>query len=398
MSGDPAGPLIFLVACEPSGDVLGARLMAALRKRTDGRVRFAGIGGPRMQAEGLDSLFPVDELAVMGIVEIVPRIPLVLRRMRQAARAVAGLRPDAIVSIDSPAFAFGVLKRVAGRHMPRIHYVGPTVWAWRPWRVHKFARTFDRLLALLPFEPPLFERAGLACDFVGHPVLESGADKGESAAFRARHGFAPDAPVLCLLPGSRMGEVRRLMPHFADAVALLASRFPGLRVALPTVSTVAEAVRGQVAGWPVPVTVVMGDEEKYGAMAASTVALAASGTVALELALAGTPAVIAYRLSPLTWAVVNRMVRVKYANLVNLLLDRLAVPELLQDECRGDRLAEEVGRLMQGEALRRAQREAGREALAKLGAGGKAPSDNAAEAVLSAIAQWRQTGRDGGRR
>jgi len=398
VSDDPAGPLVFLVACEPSGDALGARLMAALRGRTGGRVRFAGVGGTRMRAEGLDSLFPVDDLAVMGIVEVVPRIPLVLRRMRQAARAVADMRPDAIVTIDSPAFAFGFLKRVAGRTVPRIHYVAPTVWAWRPWRVRKFARTFDRLLALLPFEPPLFADAGLACDFVGHPVLESGAEKADGTAFRARHGIPADAPLLCVLPGSRMGEVRRLLPHFADAVARLAARFPGLRVALPTVSTVADAVRAHVAGWKAPVTVVTGDDDKYGAMAASTVALAASGTVALELALAGTPAVIAYRLSPLTWAVVNRMVRVEYANLVNLLLDRPAVPELLQHDCRGDRLAEEVERLMQSEKLRDVQRRAGREALAKLSAGGATPSDRAAETVLAAIEQWRKSGRDGGRR
>lgn len=398
MNDPAAGPLVFLAACEPSGDVLGARLMAALRRRTGGKVRFAGIGGSRMAAEGLASLFPVDDLAVMGIVEVVPRIPVVLRRMRQAARAATAARPDAIVTIDSPAFAFGFLKRVASHDAPRIHYVAPTVWAWRPWRVGKFARTFDRLLALLPFEPPLFDRAGLPCDFVGHPVLESGADKADGAAFRKRHAIPPDAPLLCVLPGSRMGEVRRLLPHFGDAVARLAARFPGLRVALPTVPAVMEVVRGQVAGWAVPVTVVEGDDDKYGAMAASKVALAASGTVALELALAGTPAVIAYRLSPLTWAVVNRMVRVEYANLVNLLLDRPAVPELLQNDCRGERLADEVGRLMESDDLRAEQCQAAREALARLGAGELAPSDKAADAILAAIEQWRHSGRDGGRR
>jgi lipid-A-disaccharide synthase len=392
-----AGPLVFLAACEPSGDVLGARLMAALRRRTGGRIRFAGVGGARMAAEGLASLFPVDDLAVLGIVEVVPRIPLVLRRMREAARAAAAASPAAIVTIDSPAFAFGFLKRVAGHDAPRIHYVAPTVWAWRPWRVRKFARTFDRLLALLPFEPPFFARVGLPCDFVGHPVLESGADKGDGAAFRGRHGIPADVPLLCVLPGSRAGEVRRLLPHFAAAVAVLRTRFPSLRIVLPTVSSVAAAVSAQVAGWPVAVTVVEGDDDKYGAMAASTAALAASGTVALELALAGTPAVIAYRLSPLTWAVVNRLVRVEYANLVNLLLDRPAVPELLQGECRADRLADEIGRLMESEKLRDAQRQAARAALAKLGAGDAAPSDKAADAVLAAIEQWRQSGRDGGR-
>lgn len=382
------GPLVFLVAGEPSGDALGARLMAAL-KRHEPSVRFAGIGGPRMAAEGLASLFPIDDLAVMGLVEVVPRIPLVLRRQRQTAAAVASLRPDAVVTIDSPSFGFGVLRRIPPGRTVRIHYVAPTVWAWRPWRARKFARVVDRLLALLPFEPPVFERVGLACDFVGHPVLESGADKADGATFRMRHGIPATAPLLCVLPGSRMTEVRRLLPHFADAVQRLAARFPGLRLAVPTVPTVAAAVRSAVAAWPVPAVVVEGDADKYGAMAASSCALAASGTVALELALAGTPAVIAYRLNGLTWAVVSRMVKVDYANLVNLLLDRPAVPELLQDECRGERLADEAARLMQDKAAARAQRDAGREAMAMLRAGDSTPSDRAAAVILAAIAQRR---------
>lgn len=384
-----AGPLIFLAACEPSGDALGARLMTALRRRTGGNVRFAGIGGERMTAAGLESLFPADELAVMGLVEVLPRIPLVLRRMRQAAAAARTLHPDAIVTIDSPGFAVGFVRRLGRRRAPRIHYVAPTVWAWRPWRARKFARLFDHLMALLPFEPAFFEAAGLACTFVGHAVLESGANRGDGAAFRSRHAIPPDAPVICVLPGSRGGEVRRLLPRFAAAVALLGDRFPGLRVVLPTVAGVAAEVRAHAADWAVPAVVVEGDAEKYGAMAAARAALAASGTVALELALAAVPTVIAYRLNPLTWAVVNRLVRVDYANLVNLLLHREAVPELLQDNCRGDRLADAVSRLMEDAAARDAQLAAVREALAMLGAGDAPPSDRAAETVLDQIVRRR---------
>jgi lipid-A-disaccharide synthase len=376
-------PVIFFIVGEPSGDALGAKLMASLKRLGPPELRFAGLAGEKMTAEGMRSLFPISDVSVMGLAEVVPRLPRLIGRMRETARAIRAAKPDAVVSIDAPDFCKGVWKRL-GKDRPRlVHYVAPTVWAWRPGRARKLAGRIDRLMCLLPFEPPYFEKAGLPASFVGHPVLESGADKGDGPAFRARHGIAPDAKLLCVLPGSRRGEVRRMLPVFAATVALLVRKFPNLVVVLPTVAAVAAEVRA--APFASPAIVVSGDRDKYDAMAASDAALAASGTVALELALARVPTVIAYRLSPLTYAIVKRMVRVKYVNLVNILLDRAAVPELLQDACRPDRLAVEVTLMMEDRAVRAAQMEAASAALAMLGAGGVSPSERAARVVLTEI-------------
>ncbi len=381
MSGTPS---IFLIAGEPSGDVLGGRLIAALRELTGGKLAVTGVGGEMMREQGLESLFPMEELSVMGIAEILPHLPQLLRRIRQTAAAVDQAAPDALVTIDSPDFTRRVARRVTDRAIPRIHYVAPTVWAWRPWRAKGFAQDFTHLLALLPFEPPWFERVGLPCSFVGHPVIETGAEKGDGPAFRARHGIAADAPVICVLPGSRRGEVGRLAGDFGLALSLLAERYPGLRPVVPTIETVAPTVRDLAAGWPGSPIVVQGAAERYDAMAASNAALAASGTVALELALARVPTVIAYRVAPLTHFIVRRMLSTDFGNLVNIIENREIVPELIQGDCRPDRLAAALERMLgpDGEA----QAEAVQPALAQLGLGGEAPARRAAQAVLDIIA------------
>jgi lipid-A-disaccharide synthase len=379
-------PLIFLIAGEPSGDALGARLMAALKRIGPSDLRFAGIGGERMTVEGLTSLFPMSDLSVMGLAEVVPRIPRLLGRMRETARAIREMRPDAVVTIDAPDFCKGVWKRLGRRDRPKlIHYVAPTVWAWRPGRARKLARRIDRLMCLLPFEPPYFEKERLAASFVGHPVLESGGDKGDGPAFRRRHRIPDDVKLLCVLPGSRRGEVKRMLPVFTETVAILRKKFLNLAIVMPTVATVAEDVTAAASRFGQPVLVVEGDTEKYDAMAASDAALAASGTVALELGLARVPAVIAYRVNPLTAAVVRRMIKVRFATLTNLLLDREAVPELIQEDCRPDRLAVEVTLMIEDRAVRAAQMEASAKALALLGAGGIPPSERAARVVLAEI-------------
>jgi lipid-A-disaccharide synthase len=381
-----SGPLVFLIAGEPSGDVLGARLMAALSRRTGGTVRFAGIGGERMMEQGLDPLFPLDELALFGLAELLPKLPSLIRRLGQTADAIRQARPDVVVTIDAPDFCFRVAKRIRAEGIPVVHYVAPTVWAWRPGRARKLAGLVDHLLALLPFEPPYFHREGLACTFVGHPVVETGAGQGDGARLRARYGIAPDAPLVCVLPGSRNSEVSRLLPVFGTTLALLAERHPGLRAVVPTVPQMSGRVRAAAASWSVPTVVVEGDEGKYDAMAASTVALAASGTVALELALSRLPAVIAYRLHPVTVALYRRLIRVKYANLVNIMLDRMLVPELLQEECTPDRLAAALSTLLDDPAARRVQIEGVSEVARWLGHGGPGPSERAAEVVLGVVA------------
>lgn len=383
--GDDGGrkePLVFLIAGEPSGDVIGGRLMAALKRTTQGRVRFAGIGGERMMAEGLDPLFPLDELALFGLAELLPRLPTLLRRLRQTTEAVREGRPDVVVTIDVPDFCLRVAKRLKGSGIPIVHYVAPTVWAWRPGRARKMAGLVDHLLALLPFEPPYFHREGLDCTFVGHPIVEGGAGSGDGTRFRERHGIAAHLPLLCVLPGSRQSEVGRLLPDFEAMLRLLAPGRPDLRVVVPTVPQVRGRVEAAIRTWPLPAIPLEGDRDKYDAMAASTAAVAASGTVALELALARLPSVIAYRLHPLTVTLYRRLIKVKYVNLVNLMLDRMLVPELLQADCTPPKLAEAVGRLLDDPAARDEQVAGVSEVARWLGAQGTRPSERAASVVL----------------
>lgn len=373
-------PLIFLVAGEPSGDMLGARLMAALRDR--GISRFAGIGGEQMIGQGLTSLFPISELSIMGLAEVVPRIPRLLQRIELTAQEIRRLRPDAVVTIDVPDFAFRVARKVKGEGIPLIHYVAPSVWAWRPGRAKMIAGFLDHLLALLPFEPPYFEAVGLPCTFVGHPVLEGGAAKGDGSRFRAAHGIGEDQIVLSVLPGSRRGEVSRLLPVFVDALVLLSRRFPDLVCAVPTVTEVAGSVKAGLQTASLRTIVIEDEAAKFDAFAASQAALAASGTVALELALARVPAVIAYKVNPISAAIAPFVIRLPYVSLVNIILGRPVVPELLQGNCRPGLLVEAVERLLHDPAARDAQIAAVDEVARQLGAGRAAPSERAADVVL----------------
>jgi lipid-A-disaccharide synthase len=383
---DAPGPLVFLIAGEASGDYLGARLMAALKRRTGNRIRFAGVGGTAMVREGLDSLFPMGELSHMGLAEILRHLPRLLRRLSETAAEIACLRPDAVVTIDSPEFSFRVARRIAQLSIPRVHYVAPQVWAWRQGRARKLAGSVDHLMALLPFEPPYFEGTGLPCNFVGHPIVESGAGRGDGAAFRARHGIAPEAAVVSVLPGSRHNEVQRLLPVFEEAVEILAQARPELVFVVATVEAVREEVAAAVRTWSPPDIVVTDPAEKFDAFAASRAAIAKSGTVTLELALAGVPMVVCYKVSAATAFLARRLVKVRQVSLVNLLVDRVVVPELLQELCTPAGIAEEVAPLLDEGAARAAQLAGFEAAVARLGGRSPAPSERAAEVVLEVIA------------
>jgi lipid-A-disaccharide synthase len=384
-------PHIFLVATEPSGDLMGASLMAALRRRCGDGVRFSGVGGARMAAEGLDTLFPLADIAVMGAVELVPQLPRLFNRIRRTAEAALAAKPDALVSIDGLAFNARVAARLADRAFPIVHFVAPKVWAWRPGRARKLAGLVDHLMVQLPFEPPWFERYGLPTTYVGHPIIETAAGQGDGTRFRQAHGIAPNARLLTVLPGSRRGEVQKLLPVFGETLRQLAARHPGLRVAVPTVETVAHLVRAAAQSWPGDPILIEGDGEKYDAFAASDAALAASGTVALELGMARVPSVIAYLINPLTAFVVRRLLTTKYANLVNIMLDRPAVPELLQENCTPDKLAAAIDRLLTDPVAVAAQREAYAEvARMMLLPDGAVPGDRAADVVLDVIRQGRR--------
>jgi len=385
----------FLIAGEPSGDKLGAALMEGLRVlRPD--VQFAGVGGPMMEAQGLQSLFPMEELSVMGLAEVLPRLRSLFARRDQAANAALALKPDALITIDSPDFCLRVAKklRAADPDIPTIHYVAPTVWAWRPHRAEKMARHIDHVLALFPFEPPLMEVAGMSCDFVGHPVVaEPLASREDADLFRAQEGFAQDAPLALVLPGSRRSEVNRLSDRFGEALALLAQRIPDLRVVLPTTANVAGLVNEKTAHWNLPVTVLDPRESsaevfaarKRAAFGAANVALAASGTVSLELAAANTPMVVAYDMSWLSRKIIGSMLRVDTVTLVNLVSDTRAVPEYLGELCRPDMIAAALTEILSNEAVRLEQLGAAELTMKRLGLGGQAPGLRAAQSILERI-------------
>jgi lipid-A-disaccharide synthase len=394
VTGRDRAPFVFMIAGEPSGDALGAALIRALRERAGAGLRVAGIGGEQMRDEGVVSLVPLSDLAVAGLAEVLPHAPRLLRRIRETVAAIRELRPDAVVTIDSSGFCWRVAHRLrrAGERMPLIAYVAPMVWAWRPGRARQMARWYNHVMTLLPFEPPYFEKVGLAASHVGHPVLESGAERGNAARFRAAHGIAGDEIVLSVLPGSRSGEARRLLPIFGETLQRLERVIGPFRVAVPTVATVADRVASGVAEWPGRPIILRrpggkGRTEKYDAFAASRAALAASGTVALELALAGVPMAVAYRLNPLTEAVLDRILKVRQVNLINLLLGEGLVPEHLRGDCTPEKIAASLAVLLRDERVRSAHL-AGYDAATRL-LGGGSPSREAADRVLAIVAARR---------
>jgi len=374
------------MAGETSGDVLGGRLMAALR-RARPNLEFHGVGGPRMAEQGLRSLFPMQDLAVMGLLEVAPSLRSLKRRLDETVGDIGRRRPACVVTIDSPGFMLRLLHDIRRLGIPRAHYVAPQVWAWREGRVRQFPGLWERLLCLLPFEPAYFARHGLAASFVGHPVLESGADRGSAERFRASRALSPDTKLITLMPGSRPSEVTRLLPIFGRALGLLADRVPGLVPAVPVVSAVAPAVEQAARSWPIRPLIVSDLADKHDCFAASSVALTKSGTSTLELALAGVPMAVAYRVNPITAAVVRRLVKVRYASIMNLLADREIVPELLQADCTPERLAATLAPLLTNAHAAESQRQAFRDVLARLAVPNATPSDAAAAAVLGMLDQ-----------
>ncbi|MBW6397865.1 lipid-A-disaccharide synthase [Roseomonas sp. HJA6] len=384
--------LIHIVAGEASGDVLGARLIAALRARRPD-LDFAGIGGPRMAEQGVPSLFDYRELALMGLMEVLPKIFRLKRLIGDAVDDIATRRPDVLVTIDSPGFTLRVAEKVKPLGIPVVHYVAPQVWAWRPGRVVKLKQKVDRILCLLPFEPIFFEHAGIPVTFVGHPVLESGADRGDAARFRAAHALGEAERPVIVMPGSRRMEASRLLPIFGAALRIAAQRVPGLRPVLPVAPIVAALVRQAASDWPAAPILIDGLEAKHDAFAAVAqsggAGLIKSGTSSLEMAVAGIPHVVAYRVNAVTAAIVRRLVKVPHASLVNLLAEREVVPERLQENCTPEALAEAlVAPLLDPDVAAR-QRAGFTEALGHLRAPEGLPSEAAAVAVLQAIEEAR---------
>ncbi|WP_219821724.1 lipid-A-disaccharide synthase [Sneathiella aquimaris] len=376
---------IFLVAGEPSGDALASKLMAGLKQICDRPISFVGVGGPLMKEEGLDSLFPMEELTVMGVAEVLPKIPALLKRIKQTSDAAINCKPDMFVTIDAPDFSFRVARKVRHARFPKIHYVAPSVWAWRSGRAKKIAPLYDHLLTILPFEPAYFEKVGLPATFIGHSVIETGAASGNAEAFRTKHGFTSDQPLLMLLPGSRRTEVVKHLPIFKETLDLVKSEVPEFTLVVPVIGKTTDIVENALNEWPFS-SVVIDSSEKYDAMAASNIALAASGTVGLELALASLPCVIAYKMHPVTAWIARRLIKLPYVNLVNILEDKEVVPEHILENCLPEILAPSLIRLFMDKEARQKQVDGYASAVKALGVGEKAPGIRAAEVVLATIA------------
>ena len=384
---EKTAPLVFLVAAEASSDAIGARLMAGLTQRTDGAVRFAGVGGDGMARQGLTTLFPMDDLSLIGMTELVPHLPNLWRRLRQTTRTIREARPDLILCIDGSRFARALAGRLHGHGIPIVQYKAPQAWAYASWRA-KSMRRFDHVLTILPFEQEFYARYGVRTAYVGHPALDGGADRGNGPRFRQGNDVAPDEPLLCLLPGSRRSEIAWSLDDFAATLAYLGAVKPDLRVVVPTVPTVAEAVRAGVARWPIPPIVVDTAAERNDAFAASDAALSVSGTVTVELAMAGVPMAVCYRLKPATAWVARRLAQVEHLSVVNLLLGRAAVPELLQERCRPELLAGMMIRLLREPDLRASVTAACEEAIDRLRPpGGQTPTEAALGVIVDLLGQ-----------
>ena len=377
---------IMLVAAEASGDALGAGLARALRARLGQGVSFVGIGGPRMAAEGVVSPFDIAELSILGWIEGLRAYRTVRRRVAETAALAAREQPDAVVLIDSWGFTIRVAEaiRAARPDVPLIKYVGPQVWASRPSRARTLARAVDHLLALYSFDAPWFEREGLPTTVVGSSALHVDMGGADGAAFRARRGVTPDAKLLLILPGSRPAEIARMTPVYEATVKRLKTQDPGLEVAVVAAGTVSKDVVGRVSAWPFRVHVV-DEAEKYDAMRAATAALATSGTVSTELALAGAPMVIAYKIGGASYQLMKRLVTAEHITLFNIAAGERIAPEFIQGEASAENLAAAVGRLLNDPQAAAEQARRQTAALDLMGRGGPDPSTLAAEAVLRVI-------------
>jgi lipid-A-disaccharide synthase len=382
---------IFLIATEESGDRLGANLMKVLRQRLGDAVRFEGVGGRAMAGQGLTSLFPIEELSIVGLAAVVKQLPKILRLIRQATDAVTEAAPDVLVIIDSPDFTHRVARRVRARDadIPIVNYVSPSVWAWRPGRARAMRRYVDHVLALLPFEPEAYTRLrGPPCSYVGHPLVEQIGALRPDTAEQARRDGSP--PVLLVLPGSRRSEIRHHMAVFGETLARLQAQGAAFELILPTMPHLQSAVEAAVKSWPVQPRIVVGDQDKRAAFRIAHAALVKSGTVTLELALSGVPMVAAYRVGNAEAWILRRAINVNSVILANLVIGENVVPEFLQQDCTPEKLVGPLREILADSPLRQQQTKAFAGLDNVMSTGDQPPSVRAADIVLATMRKARR--------
>lgn len=378
---------VYLIAGEPSGDLLGSRLMRALQKKTNNQVEFFGLGGDTMEAEGLKSIFDISDLAIMGLVEVIPSIPKVLGHIKNTINDILRVKPDIVITIDSWSFCARVHKKLRKLKtgIPQIHYVAPQVWAWKKKRARTMYKYIDALMTLLPQEPKYFTPYNLETVFVGHPVIESEALKADGKLFREKYNVSEDKTIITILPGSRKNEVSKLLPIFLESAQKLWEENQDLFFVLPTVKTVSNLVKSMTTDCSLPLQVVETQAERYSAFRASEAAIAASGTVALELAICHIPHLVAYKVSPLTAWIINKIMKIQFINLSNIMLGRLIVPELLQEQCVCGNITRTTKELLSKKDLYEIQMKGFAKVKQTLSNGEQIPSDNAADFILQKI-------------
>ncbi len=379
--------LIYLIAGEPSGDMLGARLMRALKSQNSS-IEFTGVCGDNMEKEGMHSLFDISDLAVMGLVEVIPSIPKVLRHIKETIQDIKEKKPDIVITIDSWSFSARVHKALRKQNIKvkQIHYVAPQVWAWKKKRAKTMYKYIDRLLTLFPNEPQYFTPYNLPTDFVGHPVVESSMINANSNDFISKYNIPKDKKIALILPGSRHNEVANLLPIFLDVVDELKKTNKDLYFVLPTVKTVENRVKNILKQRNSDILVINTQHERYSAAQSACIAIAASGTVALELAIINVPHIIAYKAPALTAWLVRHISNIKYVNLTNILLDKLIVPELLQDKCNKENILKNINLLLDKNSDLYSTQEKGFDELRQnLGVGKVRPSQKAAEIIINEI-------------
>ena len=377
---------IYLIAGEPSGDLLGSRFMKAMQAKNP-NVEFVGVGGESMESAGLKSLFDISDLAVMGLAEVIPSIPKILKLIKKTVQDIENQKPDVIMTIDSWSFAARVQKKIRRKKLgiPQVHYVAPQVWAWKKKRAKTMYKYVDLLLTLLPQEPKYFIPYKLEAVCVGHPVIESQVVHGNAEAFRQKFKISTDKKIISILPGSRHNEVAALFPIFLEGAKQLLERNPQLHFVVPTVKTVASRVQKMCADSALPLTIVENEQDRYDAFKASSAAVAASGTVALELAIANVPHIIGYKVSPLTGWLAKKFLHIQFVNLSNIILGREIIPELLQERCIPVNISLYIEGLLNHDEWYDKQMDGFKKVRMLLGQGEQTPSEKACDIVCRLI-------------
>ncbi len=374
---------IYIITGEPSGDLLASRLMRTMLLKCP-ETEFFGVGGEMMQREGLCSLFDISELSVMGILEVIPSVPRILRRIKQTIKDIERVKPDVVITVDSWSFSARIQKALRKKKLDikQVHYVAPQVWAWKKKRARTMYKYIDHLLTLFPYEPKYFTPYHLKTTFVGHPVIESAVLFGHAQDFKSRFNIPEDHKIMAVLPGSRKNEVAPLLPVFIKAVKKFYEKHPDFHFVIPTVATVEDKVRNMVKNTNIPFIVLTNEHDRHDAFCAADIAIAASGTVALELAMVGVPHIVAYKVAPLTALLARCFLKIQFVNLSNILLGRKIVPELLQEDCTEDKILYEVEELLKKGDLYTRQTEGFEKVRQILGVGEQTPSANACDVLL----------------